>query len=157
MLCIDIELNPCPRLYSGQSFLICHWKLNSIVAQNFPKIPFLKECHAIYNCDLTCLSETYLNHDTLFDGGNLYILGYKLIWIDHPLNKKPSSIFVYHKDFLSIQVNNVSYLRECSNFNLSVNERQCNIPLINCSPSQSSNEFYTFSTNFEFLLDKIAN
>ena len=119
MLCIDIESNPCPRLYSGQSYSICHWKLNSIVAQNFSKIPFLKEYHAIHKYDLTCLS--HLNHDTLFDGDNLYIPGYKLIWIDHPLNQKPSSIFVYHKDFLSIQLNNVSYLKECSNFNLSVN------------------------------------
>ena len=35
--------------------------------------------------------------------------------------------------------------------------KQCNIPLIYCSPSQSSEEFDTFLSNFEFLLDYIAN
>ena len=33
----------------------------------------------------------------------------------------------------------------------------CNITLIYCSPSQSSEEFDTFLSNFEFLLDYIAN
>ena len=35
--------------------------------------------------------------------------------------------------------------------------KQCNIPLNYCSPSQSSEEFDTFLSNFEFLLDYIAN
>ena len=42
-------------------------------------------------------------------------------------------------------------------FNLSVNGRQCNIPLIYRSPSQLSDVLHTFLTNFELLLDNIAN
>ena len=43
------------------------------------------------------------------------------------------------------------------NFNLSAYRKQCNITLIYRSPSQSSEEFDTFLSNFELLLDYIAN
>ena len=65
MLCGDIESNPGPRTNSSQSFSICHWNLNSIAAHNFSKNPLLRAYNAIHNYDIICLSETYLNHDTL--------------------------------------------------------------------------------------------
>ena len=58
-------------------------------------------------------------------------------------------------DFLSIKVNNVSYSKQCLNFIVSVNEKQCNITLIYRSPSQSSEELQTIFKKFEFLLDNI--
>ena len=58
-------------------------------------------------------------------------------------------------DFLSIKVNNVSYSKQCLNFIVSVNEKQCNITLIYRSPSQSSEEFQTILKKFEFLFDNI--
>ena len=48
-------------------------------------------------------------------------------------------------------------MKECLNFNPSVNGKQCNITLIYGSPSQSSEEFDTFLSNFELQLDFIAN
>ena len=99
----------------------------------------------------------YLNHDILFHDGNLRIPGYKLIRVDNPLDQKRGGICIYHKDFLPVKVNNESNLKECLNFNLSVNRKQYNIILIYGSPSQSSEEFHTFLTNFELLLDNIAN
>ena len=54
-------------------------------------------------------------------------------------------------------MNNISCLKECLNFNLSVYGKQCNITLIYCSPSQSSEELDTFLSSFELLLDYIAN
>ena len=99
----------------------------------------------------------YLNHDILFDDDNLRIPGYKLIRVDHPLDQKRGGICIYHKDFLPIKVNNESNLKECLNFNLSVNGKQYNIILIYGLPSQSSEEFHTFLTNFELMLDNIAN
>ena len=65
MLCRDIESNPRPRPNSGQNFSICHWNLNSIVVHNFSKVSLLRAYDAIHNYDIICLSETYLNHDTL--------------------------------------------------------------------------------------------
>ena len=156
MLCGDIELNPEPRPYSGQGFPICHWNLNSIAAHNFSKISLLREYNAIHNYHIICLPETYLNHDTLSNSDNLKIPSYELIRVDHPSNQKRGSICIYHKDFLPIKVNNISCLKECLNFSLSVYGKQCNITLIYCSQSQSSEEFDKFLSNFEFLLDYIA-
>ena len=62
----------------------------------------------------------YLIHDTLSDDDNLQKPGYKLIRVDHPSNQKRGSICLYHKDFPLRKVNNVSYLKGCLNFNLSV-------------------------------------
>ena len=151
ILCRDIGSSPGPRPNSDQSFLIFHWNLNSIVAHNFSKISLLTAYNAIHNYDMICLSETYLNYDTLSDNENLKILGYKLIRVDHSSNQKRGGTCMYHKDFLPIKVNNISCLKECLDFSLSVYEKQCNITLIYRSPSQSSEEFDTFLLNFDIF------
>ena len=156
MLCGDIESDPAPRPFSGQRFSICLWNLNSIAAHNCSKFPLLKAYNAIHFYDIICLSESYLNHDTLSNNDNLKIPGYELIRVDHPSNQKGGGFCIYQKDFLPIKVNNVSCLKECLNFSLSVYGKQCNITLIYYSPSQSTEEFDTLS-NFELLLDYIAN
>ena len=86
MLCRDIKLNPGQRPYSGQSFSICHWNLNSIAAHNFSKISLLRAYNAIHNYDIIYLSDTYINPDTLSNSDNLKIPGYELIRVDHPSN-----------------------------------------------------------------------
>ena len=48
-------------------------------------------------------------------------------------------------------------MKEYLNFSLRVCGKQCNITLIYRSPSQSSEEFDKYLSNFEFLLDYIAN
>ena len=48
-------------------------------------------------------------------------------------------------------------MKECLNFSLSLHGKECNVTLIYRSPSQSSEEFDTFLSNFELLLDYIAN
>ena len=98
-----------------------------------------------------------ISHDTLSDNDNLWIPSYELIRVDHQSNKKRGGICIYHKDFLPVKVNNVSCLKECLNFNLSVHGKQCDITLIYRSLSQSSKEFYTFLSNFKLLLDSVAN
>ena len=118
----------------------------------------LKAYNLIHTYDI-CLSETYLNHNTLFYDNNLQVPGYdyELIRVDHPSNQNRGGIFIYHKDFLPINVNDVSYLKKCLNFNLSVNGKQCIITLIYRSPNQPSEEFHTFLTHFKLLLDNIGN
>ena len=117
----------------------------------------LRAYNAIHNHDLICLSENFLKYDMLSDNDNLKIPGYELIRTDLPSNQKRGGICIYHKDFLPIKVNNISCLKKCLNFSLSVYRKQCNITLIHRSPSQLSEEFDTFLSNFEFLLDYIAN
>ena len=119
----------------------------------------LKAYNVIHTYEIICLSETYLNHNTLFYDTNMQIPRYdhELIRVDDPSNQKRGGICIYHKDVLPINANDVSYLKKCLNFNLSVNRKQCIITLIYRSPSQSSEEFQTFLTNFKLLLDNIAN
>ena len=61
------------------------------------------------------------------------------------------------KTFFPVKVNNVGFLKEYLNFKLSVNGKHNSITLIYCSTSQSSEEFYTFLSNFTLLLDYNAN
>ena len=119
-----------------------------MATHNFSKIFHLKAYIAIRTYDIICLSETYLNHDTLSDNDNLWTPGYELINVDHPSNRKRGGICICHRDLTPITVNNVSYLKECLNFSLRVNGKQFNITLIYRSPSQSAEEFDTFLSSF---------
>ena len=111
----------------------------------------------MHTYDKICLSETYLNHETLLDNDDLRIPGYKLIRGDRPSNQKRGGICIYHKDFLPVRVNNISCLKGCLNFSLSLYGKQCNINLFCCTPSESSEERDTLLSNLELLLDYSAN
>ena len=153
MLCGDIESNPGPRPNSSQSFSICHWNLNSITAHNFSKISLLRAYNAIHNyvSQKPILTTTHYPTVTILRYQVMNYLGFY-----HPSNQKRGGVSIYHKDFLPIKVNNISCLKECLNFSLSVYGKQRNITLIYRSPSQSSEEFDKFLSNFEFSLDYVA-
>ena len=53
----DAEINPGPRHNSGESFSICHWRLDSVSAYNYTKLPSLKAFIAVHKFDI-CFSET---------------------------------------------------------------------------------------------------
>ena len=108
MLCRDIELNRSKVQFRGK------------LLHNFSKISLLRAYNAIHNCDIICLSENYLNHDTFSDNDNLKILDYKLIGVDQSSNQKRGGIGICHKVFLPTKVNNISCLKKCLNFSLSV-------------------------------------
>ena len=57
----DIEQNPGPKPSSCQSFSVCHWNLNSILAHNFIKLSPLRPYITVHKFDVVCWSETYLN------------------------------------------------------------------------------------------------
>ena len=116
------------------------------------KISFLKGYNAIHTSGKICPSETYLYYVTLSGNYNLRIPGYELIGVDHPSNQRRGGIYIYHKEFLPIEVNNISCLKEYLNFNLSAYGKQCKITLIYRAPSQSSEEFDTFLSSFKLLL-----
>ena len=56
MQCGYIEVNPSPK-YSSLTF--CHWNLNT--AHDNIKISLLQAYVTQYNCDIICISETFLN------------------------------------------------------------------------------------------------
>ena len=45
---------------------------------------------------IICLSETYLNSSTQFNGKNLDLLGYNLVRFAHPSNNKRGGICKYN-------------------------------------------------------------
>ena len=75
-LSVDIELNSGPKPNSCKSFSICHWNLNSITSHNFIKVSLLTVYNSIHKFDIICLSETYLNSETLSNNENWNIPGY---------------------------------------------------------------------------------
>ena len=75
-----------------QSFSICHWNLNSILALHFIKLSLLKPCIAIYKFDFVCLSQTYLNAIISNDNNSLEVSIYNLFRTGHPSSTERSMI-----------------------------------------------------------------
>ena len=84
----DVEINPGLHSKRCQEVSICHWNLNSITTQSFIKVSLLKDYITIYNYDINCLSEKYLDSSVLSDDSNLEIPGFDLIRAGHPSNSK---------------------------------------------------------------------
>ena len=129
----DIELNPGPKLNCCKSFSICHWNLNSITSHNFIKASLLTAYNSIHKFDISCLSETYLNSETLSNDENLNMPGYNLIRADHLSNTK-TPLRLYNE-----------YI--C--FEIMFSNKFCNFISLYRSPSLSSDEFENFVYNLD--------
>ena len=90
------------RSNSDQSFSICYWSLNSTAAHNFSKISLLKVHNTTHTYDIICLSETYLNYDTLSYNDNLQTPGCKLIRADHIYRRRVLDYIGNCNPFVSI-------------------------------------------------------
>ena len=119
----DIKLNPGHKTNSCRSFSICHWNLNSITSHSFIKVSLLTTYNSIHKFDISCLSETYVNSETLSNDESLYIPDYNLITADHQSNTKPGRVCIYFKESLPLRLYNVSYLKEwiCSKLCFQIN------------------------------------
>ena len=91
------------------------------------------------------------------DDESLEILGYYLIRSDHSSNKKRGGIFIYYKNFLPLKVTGVRLLEECIAFDLIISNKLCSFVALYRSPSQSQDDFATFSDNFEMTLDYLVS
>ena len=150
----DVELNPGPKRNTVQTLSICHWNLSSICAHNFAKLTLLRAYVSVRKFDIICLSETYLDYS--IDDENLEISGYYLIRSDHPSNIKRGGICIYYKNFLPLKVTDVRLLEECIAFDLIISNKLCSFVALYRSPSQSQDDFATFSDNLELTLDFVS-
>ena len=141
----DVELSPGPKRNAAQTFSIFHWNLSSICAHNFAKLSLLRAYMSVHKFDIICLSETYL--DSSIDDENL---------ADHPSNKKRGGICIYYKNFLPLKLTGVRLLDECIAFDLIISNKLCSFATLYRSPSQSQDDFATFSDNFEMTLDLVS-
>ena len=123
----DVETNPGPQSKRCQEFSICLWNLNSIATHSFIKVSLLKAYITIYNYDVICLSETYLDSSILSNDKNLEIPGYELIRADHPSNSKRGGVCVYYRNSLPLKIQVIFYLQDCIVFELKIGNKFCKI------------------------------
>ena len=144
-----------PQSKHCQEFSIFYWNLNSIATHGFIKVSLQKAYLTIYNYNVICFSETYLDSSIASDDNSLEIPGYDLIWADHPSNIKGGGICVYYRNSLPLKILDIFYLQECIVFELKIGNKFCKIVSLYRSPNQSQDEFETFTNNLELILDKI--
>ena len=149
----DIELNPGPRKLKINSFSICHWNINSLAVHNLSKLTQLIAYTSIYKHGFICLSAPYL--DSSIPDNVLDIEGYKLIRADHPDNIKRGGVCIYYKESLPVQIINQHYLKEALLLEMSCNNKKVIVSVIYRFPSQSTDEFDSFLSNFKIFLNDI--
>ena len=79
-----------------------------------------------------------------------------MIRSDHPSNIKRGGICIYYKNFLPLKVTDVRLLEECIVFDLIISNKLCSFVALYRSPSQSQDDFATFSDNLEMTLDFVS-
>ena len=155
LLCGDIEENPGPKTMPNDNLSVCHWSVNSIPSHNFKKIAVLKKFVAMHKFDIICISETFLS-DT-YENNDLNLNGYNLLRADHPNNAKRGGICTYYKETLALRMISIPYLNERLLSEVTIVSKKCIIGTVYRSPSEYSDKFESFLSNFEFLLQDISN
>ena len=112
----------------------------------------LKAYNTIYKYYFICLSGTYLDSSIPSDHVSLELEGYKLVRADHYNDVKWSGDFIYYKESLPVRIINLPYLQEALLLELNDLKIKKNISSLYRSPSQKSEKFESFLTNFEHLL-----
>ena len=155
LLCGDIEENPGPKTKPNDNLSVCHWNENSIPSHNFQKIAVLESFVAMHKFDIICISETLLNNT--YEDNDLNLNGYSLLRADHPSNAKRGGVCIYYKETLALKMISKPYLNKSLLCEVTIGSRKCIIGTVYRSPSQNSDEFESFLSNFEFLLQDISN
>ena len=81
--------------------------------------------------------------------------GYNLLRSDHPSNTKRGGVCIYYKNYLPLRLININYLNECIVFDIKLGDKICSFVVLYRSPSQSLDEFESFSKNLELTLDRV--
>ena len=136
-----------------KSFSHCECNLNSLAAHKFSKLMQLIAYNSIYNYDFIFLSETYV--DSSIPDNQIDIKGYKLIHADYPDNIKRGGVCIYYKESLTVQIINQNYLKEALLLEMSYNNKKVIVSVIFCSPSQGTDDFDSFLSNFGIFLNDI--
>ena len=108
-----------------------------------------------YNCDIICLSKTFLNSSIQNDGDRIKIDGYNLIRSDHPSASKKRVVCIYYKDHISlIKRDDICTLDNCLVAEIRSQNEKCFLTCLYRSPSQSHDELENFCIKFDVLLSQ---
>ena len=91
----------------------------------------------------------------LSDNVSLDLGGYKLVHADQPNNVKRGGVCIYYKESLPVRVINLPHLQEALFLELNDQNKKIITSSLYRFPSQNSEEFKSFLTNFEHLLSDI--
>ena len=138
ILCGDIETNPGPYNENNQTISVCHWNLNGIAAYNYIKHSLLEAYNALYNYDIICISETFLDSSHSDRDHSLNLEGYELIRSDHPNNTKRGGVCIHYKEHLPLKNRkDISPLSKCLVVEIKGNKQKCFVSCLYRSPSQN--------------------
>jgi len=155
MLSGDIELNPGPSL-NLKDLSICHWNLNSILADDFSKVSQISALLKTQRFDIFCISESFLDFSIGDDDPELKIDGYDFKRCDHPSNTKRGGVILYYRDHLPIvRRPELTQLDECLVCELKAGSNSFFICLCYRSPSQNADEFTSFKLKWEETIKNV--
>ena len=114
------------------------------------------------DCSIETLLDTYKN-----ENNNFFSQTEELFEKERYLNlhnftdrnaitKIRGSICMHYKNFLPLKVTDVRLLEECIAFDLIISNKLCSFVALYRSPSQSQDDFATFSDNLEMTLDFVS-
>ena len=154
----DIEVNPGPKRLNLKDLSICHWNLNSIMADEYSKVSEISAFLDSHRFDIFCISESFLDSSIDDEDLELEISGYDFIRCDHPSNTKRGGVMLYYKDHLPIiERSDLTQLEECLVCELKDGQNHLLICLCYRSPSQEADEFDFFKLNWERTIQNISN
>ena len=93
---------------------------------------------------------------TLSYNSNLKISGYTLVRSDDPSNNKRGGVCIYYKSLLPLRILNIQYLQESIYFELKIGDKTCSFLCLYRSPSQSQDDFETFTENLELNVENLV-
>ena len=105
---------------------------------------------------IICLSELYLNSDTLSSNDNLNIPGYNMSRAGHPSGNRRGRDCIYYKESLPIKMLNINYLQEYISFDLKLENKRCTTVSLYRLSSQSADEFEKFLNNLNLNVESIS-
>ena len=116
------------------------------------KISLLQVYVTQYNCNITCLSETFLNSSIRSDNDRIKIGEYILIRSDHPSNSEKGGFCIFYKEYLFItKWDDICTLGNCLVTEICSQNETCSYRL----PGESQDEFQNFCTNFDIIFSQI--
>ena len=130
--------------------------MNSITSHDFLKVKLLSAYNILHNFDIICISESYLNSETVSNDDNLNIPSYNMVRTDHSSGYRRGGVCVYYKETLPIKMLDIKYLQECICFDLKIGSKLCSIVSLYRSTSQTRDEFDEFLTKLNLTLETIT-
>ena len=151
-------MHPHPGPCLGNSLKFCHWNLDSIVVNDFIKIPLIEAYNSFYNYDLIALSETYLDSSITNETISLTGFSKEIFRCDHPDGMKRGGICLFFKDILAIkQRKDLQVMDECIISEITIGREKVSSVVVYKSPSQNAESFHSFLDKLETTIQTLKD